>query len=106
MKVAQSLRKGNGYFGLDANDVEVEGEWRTLEYQLVNYTNFKPAPDNYLGREDHAIFCASCPSGQSDGFLGYGPGNWNDVKPDFIVEHICEKDAQASTTSGTLKPST
>ena len=85
-KVAQSLLINGGFFALDANDVEKEGEWRSSEYQLVNYTNFKPAADNYGGVEDFVI---------TDGL-----GNWGDVKPYFPVETICEKDAQVSGTSG------
>ena len=92
LKVAQGLSTGD-YFALDANDLTLEGEWRTSEYQLVNYTNFKPAADNYGGVEDYVQFCASCQSPN-------GPGNWGDVKPDFLVKIICEKDAQVSGTIG------
>ena len=87
LKVAQNLSTGD-YFALDANDVEIEGEWRTSDFQLVNYTNFNPAPDNYGGVEDFVQFNSN------------SPGNWGDVKPNFLVETICEKDAQVSGTIG------
>ena len=94
LKVVRSLTSGYGDFALDATDKEVEGVWRTLDTQPLNYTNFLKK-DNTNTETNYAQFCytpANCGS-----HVNGSAGNWLDVEWGRPTEVICEKDAQVTT---------
>ena len=94
MKVVQSFASGREDAALDATDKEVEGVWKTLDSQPLNYTNFWKEVNHTNTEFNYAQLCASLGCVPS-------PGTWNDVEWSVSTDVICEKDAQVTTAKST-----